>query len=76
MSEPIEKSGLNDVQLGLLRMFNRKMSYEESVELRDLLFNFYSNKAFDEVDKIIEQKGITEADYEKLRNQDQRTTSQ
>lgn len=29
--------GLNDVQLSLLRMFNRKMSYEESVEIRDLL---------------------------------------
>ncbi|MCU0324820.1 MAG: hypothetical protein MUF45_06145 [Spirosomaceae bacterium] len=75
MSEIVEKSGLNDVQLGLLRMFNRKMSYDESVEVRDLLFNFYSNKVFDEVDKIVEQKGITEADYEKLRSQDQRTVN-
>lgn len=59
MSEPIEKSGLNDVQLGLLRMFNRKMSYNESVEVRDLLFNFYSDKLFEEVDIVVKQKGIT-----------------
>jgi len=28
---------------------------------------------FDEVDKVVAEKGITEADYDKLRNEHQRT---
>lgn len=59
--------GLNDVQLSLLRMFNRKMSYEESVELRDLLTQHYSQKLKDEVDQVIAKKKITGKDYDKLR---------
>lgn len=72
MEKVQETTGLNDIQLTLLRLFNRKMSREETVELRDMLFNFYSDKLFDEVDKVVEQKNITEQDYEKLRNQNQR----
>jgi hypothetical protein len=70
---PTEPTGLNDVQLSLLRMFNRQMSYEESVEIRDLLARHYAEKLFDEVDKIVTEKNITETDYENLRNNHQRT---
>lgn len=72
MEKVQETTGLNDIQLTLLRLFNRKMSQEETVELRDMLFNFYSDKLFNEVDKVVKQKNITEQDYEKLRNQNQR----
>ena len=46
-----ESVGLNNVQISLLRMFNRKMSHQESVETRDVLVNYYSQKLFDEVEK-------------------------
>jgi len=59
--------GLNEVQLSLLRMFNRKMSYEESVELRDLLTQYYSQKLKDEVDRVVAEKKITAEDYDRLR---------
>ncbi|WP_134088819.1 hypothetical protein [Olivibacter sp. XZL3] len=60
--------GLNDVQLSLLRMFNRKMSYEESIEIRDLLVQHYSSKLKNEVDRAVTEKNITSEDYDKLRN--------
>lgn len=59
--------GLNDVQVSLLRMFNRNMSYEETVEIRDLLTKYYSQKLKDEVDSVIAKKKITDRDYDKLR---------
>ncbi|HWL00394.1 MAG TPA: hypothetical protein VNQ55_10620 [Parapedobacter sp.] len=62
-----EIKGLNEVQLSLLRMFNRKMSYEESVELRDLLTQYYSQKLKDEVDRVVAEKKITAKDYDGLR---------
>ncbi|MEY4541348.1 MAG: hypothetical protein RLZZ306_3105 [Bacteroidota bacterium] len=73
MGNIITNTGLNEVQVGLLRMFNRPMSQEESIEIRDLLSQHYANKLFDEVDRVVAEKGITEADYEKLRNEHQRT---
>lgn len=48
-------------------MFNRKMSYEESVELRDLLTQHYSQKLKDEVDRVVVEKKITNQDYDRLR---------
>ncbi|MGK6352677.1 hypothetical protein [Parapedobacter sp. DT-150] len=59
--------GLNEVQVSLLRMFNRKMSYEESVELRDLLTQHYSQKLKDEVDRVVVEKKIIDKDYDQLR---------
>jgi hypothetical protein len=73
MENTINHTGLNDVQVGLLRMFNRPMSREESIEIRDLLSQYYANKLFDEVDRVVAEKGITEEDYEQLRNEHQRT---
>lgn len=59
--------GLNDVQLSLLRLFSRKMSYEESVEIRDLLTKHYSQKLKNEVDHVVSEKKITDVNYDKLR---------
>jgi hypothetical protein len=62
-----ENRGLNDVQLSLLRMFNREMSHEESVEIRDLLTNHYSQKLKSEVDQMVSQKKISQKNYDQLR---------
>lgn len=59
--------GLNEVQVSLLRMFNRGMSYEESVEIRDLLAKHYSQKLKEEVEQVVSQKKITGKNYDKLR---------
>ena len=68
VSAAVIEVSINDVQLSLLRMFNRKMSYEESVELRDLLTQHYSQKLKDEVDRVVAEKKITGKDYDKLRS--------
>jgi len=60
--------GLNDVQLSLLPLFNRNMSYEKSVEIRDVLTKHYSKKSKDEVDTVSAKKKITNKDYDKLRD--------
>ena len=43
------------------------MSYEESVEIRDLLTNHYSQKLKSEVDQIVSQKKISQNNYDQLR---------
>ena len=65
---------LNEVQLTLLKMFNHGMSEEETLNIKDLLTSYYSQKLLNEVDAIVIQKNITEADYERLRHENQRTS--
>lgn len=55
------------MQLSLLRMFNREMSYEESLEIRDLLTKHYSQKLKAEVDQVVSDKKISEKNYDLLR---------
>lgn len=66
-------SGLNEVQIALLRMFNRNIPDEELLEIRRVLVNHLSQRLFDEVDKVVAEKGITDADYKQLEHNDLRT---
>ncbi|TAE33416.1 MAG: hypothetical protein EAZ91_02045 [Cytophagales bacterium] len=66
-------SQLNDVQVGLLRMFDRPMSQEESLEVRRLLTRFYAEKARDAATKIAQERGYTAADYDSVLNRQQRS---
>lgn len=59
---PVPFQELNDVQLGLLRMFSRPMSHEESLDLRRAIVNHLSAKMLSEVDKIVVEKSITQKD--------------
>ncbi|MEZ0486037.1 hypothetical protein [Fibrella aquatica] len=61
------QTGLNEMQLTLLRMFNRPMSDQEIVQLRDLLTSHYSDQLLANVDQVVSERSITEADYDRLR---------
>jgi hypothetical protein len=48
---------LNPVQVSLLRLFNRPMTEKETIEIRNLLVDHYSEILEQEVTKAIEEKG-------------------
>jgi hypothetical protein len=69
MSQPqAQQSGLNEIQLTLLRLFSRPMNEQETHQLRDLLTSFYSEQLLTNVDEVVQERGITEVDYERLRH--------
>ena len=57
---------LNPVQVSLLRLFNRPMSEKETLEIRNLLVDHYSELLEQEVTKAITQKGYTSEDLDNL----------
>jgi hypothetical protein len=59
---------LNNVQLELMKLFSTNLSDHELLELRDLLSNFYADKAIKKADSIWEEKGLSDQDMEKLLN--------
>ncbi|WP_428657149.1 hypothetical protein [Runella sp.] len=69
----VDQLPLNDVQLSLLRMFARPMSEEQTLKIRRALVQFLSNEVDNELEKVVKEKNITDKDYDKLRNQHQRT---
>ena len=59
-------SGLNDLQLSLLRLFNRPMSDEETLKLKRILVKNYSEELREEVQEIVKQKGYQQSDFDQM----------
>lgn len=68
--------GLNEVQLTLLRLFNRPMSEQETEEIKMLLVKHLRQKLDVQVEADIQQKGITRQDFKRVLNKSQRTASE
>jgi len=68
-------TGLNDIQIGLLRMFDRQIPDDEVLEIKKVLTKHLSEKLFTEVDRVVKEKGISEKDFDKLESDDLRTKS-
>ncbi|MBL7817579.1 MAG: hypothetical protein JNL70_21415 [Saprospiraceae bacterium] len=64
---------LNEVQIMLLRLFSRPMPSQDVDAIRELLLSYYEKALHQEVEKVIETKGLTRADFETVLNKQQRT---
>ena len=67
---PSQNQGLNSLQISLLRLFNRPMADEEILTLKRILVKHYSSKLQDELNKIVDEKNYTQADFDKMLNGD------
>jgi hypothetical protein len=65
--------GLNDVQLTLLRLFNRPISQQETEEIKDLLVKHLRKKLDIQIEEDIQKKGITRKDFDRILNKSKRT---
>lgn len=73
MSQNIQNTGLNEIQIGLLRMFDRNIPEADIKEIKQVIVKHLSQQLLDEVDRVVEEKGITENDFKKLEKQHFRT---
>jgi hypothetical protein len=65
--------GLNEVQLTLLKLFNRPMSEQDIEDIKMLLVKHLRQKLDVQVEADIQRKGITRKDFERILNESQRT---
>ena len=70
-----QPQNLNEIQLGLLRMFNRNIPDADVHAIKEVIVKHLNQQLFDEVDKVVKEKNITAADYERLEEADFRTKS-
>jgi hypothetical protein len=64
---------LNEVQLMLLRLFSRPMPEHDLEAIREMLLSYYETALQKEVERVIQEKNITRADFDRVLNQQQRT---
>lgn len=69
LATPTQPTKLNSIQLSLLRLFDRGMSDEETLEIRRRLVTHLSKKLQEEVQRIDEERGYTSEDYERMLNE-------
>ena len=50
---------LSNMQLELLKLYSRNISEESLLEIRQILANYFMQKAIDEADKIWDERGYT-----------------
>lgn len=63
---PIQPTKLNSLQISLLRLFERGMSDEDTLELRRVIVAHLSKKMLAEVERIDDERGYTAEDYERM----------
>jgi hypothetical protein len=68
----IAQAPMNETQMMLLRLFSHPMSEERTEEIRKLLMNYYDKMLQEEVEKAIAEKGLTDADFEAMKNKSYR----
>ena len=65
---PIQPTKLNSLQISLLRLFERGMSDEDTLELRRVIVAHLSKKMLAEVERIDDERGYTAEDYGRMLN--------
>lgn len=64
----------NSVQISLMRLFDRPMAPDELNAVHQLLMNHYSQLIAEETDVIMDRKGYTQADLDRVLNTSQRSS--
>ena len=67
-TSPTQPTKLNSLQISLLRLFERGMSDEDTLELRRVIVAHLSKKMLAEVERIDDERGYTAGDYERMLN--------
>jgi hypothetical protein len=57
---------LNSMQLFMLRIFDREINQKQEKEIKKLLSDYFAKQIDEEMDEIWEQRGMTQADLDKM----------
>jgi hypothetical protein len=67
---------LTNLQLELLKLFKYNLSQKQLLEVKDLLAKYFADKATREMDKLWEEKGLTDETMDSWLNEHMRTPSE
>lgn len=63
-----ETRQLNEVQIMLLRLFQREISEEQIQDIKKILFDYYNQQLKTELKSVLKDKQFTDKDFEDMLN--------
>jgi len=70
----MDNSGkLTNLQIEILKLYNFKLPDEQLIEIKQLLANYFANKATEKMEEVWENQNWTEETINKLREEHLRT---
>lgn len=69
----MQEIGLSNLQKELLKLYGNGISEENLFEIKHLLAKYFADKASDEMDKIWDERNLTESDMIDWTNEHNRT---
>jgi hypothetical protein len=67
---------LTNLQLELLKLFKYNLNQKQLLEVKDLLAKYFADKATREMDKLWEEKGLTDETMDSWLNEHMRTPAE
>ena len=67
---PGGNSGLSDIQISMLRLFDQGISETDTLKLRRILMDYFDKELQSELEKVLEKKQYSEDDYHKMLSDD------
>jgi len=67
---PGGNSGLSDIQISMLRLFDQGISETDTLKLRRILMDYFDKELQSELEKVLEKKQHSEDDYHKMLSDD------
>lgn len=64
---------LNSMQLFMIKLFARQLSTKQEEEIKALLTDYFAKQIDDEVDRIWENKGLSQEDLDRALEEHKRT---
>lgn len=65
----VTTQNLSNIQLELLKLFSRKVSDNDLLEIKKIISRYFAEKAIIEADKVWYEQGFSDADAEIIANQ-------
>ena len=67
---------LTNLQVELLKLFKYNLSQKQLLEVKDLLAKYFADRATREMDKLWEEKGLTDKTMDSWLNEHMRTSAE
>lgn len=68
-----QSTKLNDMQLFMIKLFDRQLTSEQQVEIKKILSDYFARLVDEDIDRIWEERSLTQQDLDGALNTHRRT---
>lgn len=68
-----QSTKLNDMQLFMIKLFDRQLTSEQQVEIKEILSDYFARLVDEDIDRIWEERSLTQQDLDGALNTHRRT---